>query len=157
MEKIVVKLDPVLKMKKFCFLHFLFIFALLCLVRSEASDETRAGEQEKRMSNLIYILADDLGYVDLGCYGQTALKTPHLDRMAAESVRFTCHYAGSTVCAPSRCVLMTGLHTGHACIRGNSPSWLTAEDFTVGHFFAGSRLQNWLFWQMGRRQSTAFG
>ena len=58
--------------------------------------------------NIIYILADDLGYGDLGCYGQTKFKTPNLDGMAAGGMRFTQHYAGSTVCAPSRCSLMTG-------------------------------------------------
>ncbi|MBN2245852.1 MAG: sulfatase-like hydrolase/transferase, partial [Candidatus Aminicenantes bacterium] len=69
--------------------------------------------------NIIFILADDLGYGDLGCYGQTKIKTPHLDRMAAEGMKFTQFYAGSPVCAPSRCSLMTGLHTGHCEIRGN--------------------------------------
>jgi arylsulfatase A-like enzyme len=69
--------------------------------------------------NVICILADDLGYGDLGCYGQKRIKTPSLDKMAAEGIRFTDHYAGSTVCAPSRCVLMTGLHTGHCQIRNN--------------------------------------
>jgi arylsulfatase A-like enzyme len=69
--------------------------------------------------NIIYILADDLGYGDLGCYGQTKIETPNLDKMAAEGMLFTQHYAGSTVCAPSRAVLMTGLHTGHAPIRDN--------------------------------------
>ncbi len=69
--------------------------------------------------NIIYILADDLGYGDLGSYGQENIRTPNLDRMASEGIRFTNHYAGSTVCAPSRAVLMTGLHTGHAPIRGN--------------------------------------
>src|SRR5687767_13622857 len=70
--------------------------------------------------NLIFILADDLGYGDLGCYGQKQIKTPHLDRMAREGMRFTDFYAGATVCAPSRCVLMTGLHTGHCIVRGNA-------------------------------------
>ena len=70
--------------------------------------------------NIIYILADDLGYAELGSYGQKIIRTPHLDRLAAEGMRFTQHYAGSAVCAPSRCVLMTGMHTGHAAIRGNS-------------------------------------
>lgn len=65
------------------------------------------------------ILADDLGYGDIGCYGQTKINTPHLDRMAAEGMKFTQFYAGSTVCAPSRCSLMTGFHTGHCEIRGN--------------------------------------
>ena len=69
--------------------------------------------------NVIYILADDLGYGDLSCYGQKRFATPNLDRLAQEGMRFTQHYAGSTVCAPSRCSLMTGLHTGHAQIRGN--------------------------------------
>ena len=61
--------------------------------------------------NIIFILADDLGYGDLGCYGQQRIQTPNIDRMAAEGLRFTQCYAGSTVCAPSRCALMTGLHT----------------------------------------------
>lgn len=69
--------------------------------------------------NIIYVLADDLGYGDLGCYGQKIVKTPQLDRMAEEGMRFTQHYSGSTVCAPSRCALLTGLHTGHSVIRDN--------------------------------------
>ena len=69
--------------------------------------------------NLIYIMVDDLGYGDLGCYGQQRIKTPCLDRMASEGLRFTDHYAGNTVCAPSRCSLMTGVHGGHAFVRGN--------------------------------------
>ncbi|HOW66500.1 MAG TPA: arylsulfatase [Candidatus Paceibacterota bacterium] len=69
--------------------------------------------------NILFILADDLGYGDLGCYGQKRIRTPHLDQMAREGMRFTQAYAGSTVCAPSRCVLMTGLHTGHCRVRGN--------------------------------------
>ena len=69
--------------------------------------------------NIIFVLADDLGYGELGCYGQKLIATPHLDRMAAEGVLFTQFYSGSTVCAPSRTVLLTGLHTGHATIRGN--------------------------------------
>lgn len=84
-----------------------------------------------RKPNIIFILADDLGYGDLGCYGQKRIKTPNLDRMAAEGMRFTQHYAGSTVCAPSRCVLMTGLHTGHSIIRGNALVPLRPEDVTV--------------------------
>ena len=71
--------------------------------------------------NIVYILADDLGYGHLGCYGQKEIKTPNIDRMAAEGMKFTDHYAGSALCAPSRCVLMTGLHTGHCYVRGNRP------------------------------------
>jgi len=73
----------------------------------------------RRKVNIIYIMADDLGYGDLSCFGQKKFQTPHLDRMAAEGVKFTDYYAGSTVCAPTRCVLMTGLHTGHSHVRGN--------------------------------------
>ena len=74
---------------------------------------------ERRKPNIVYIMADDLGYGDLGCYGQRDIKTPNIDGLAREGMRFTDHYSGSTVCAPSRCCLMTGLHTGHAYIRGN--------------------------------------
>jgi arylsulfatase A len=69
--------------------------------------------------NIVFIMADDLGYGDLGSYGQTKIRTPNLDRMAREGTRFTNFYAGSTVCAPSRSALMTGQHTGHTYIRGN--------------------------------------
>jgi arylsulfatase A-like enzyme len=81
---------------------------------------TASGAEPAGRPNLILILADDLGYGDLGCYGQDKIKTPNLDKIAAEGIRFTSAYAGSTVCAPSRCALMTGLHTGHALIRGNA-------------------------------------
>ena len=81
--------------------------------------------------NIIFILADDLGYGELGCYGQKKIKTPNLDRMASEGMRFTQCYAGTTVCAPSRASLMTGLHTGHTRIRGNAAFPLLAQDITV--------------------------
>jgi arylsulfatase A-like enzyme len=82
--------------------------------------QSRAEAQEPAgKPNIIFILADDLGYGDLGCYGQKQIQTPHLDRLAAEGMRFTDHYAGDTVCAPARCSLMTGLHTGHTYVRGN--------------------------------------
>ena len=76
-------------------------------------------QQKNTQPNIIYILADDLGYGDLGCYGQTIVKTPHINKLAAEGMRFTRHYAGCTVSAPSRSSLMTGLHTGHTPVRGN--------------------------------------
>ena len=69
--------------------------------------------------NLIYILLDDAGYGDIGCYGQQKFATPNIDRLAAEGMKFTDHYSGSTVCAPTRCSLMTGLHTGHTFVRDN--------------------------------------
>jgi hypothetical protein len=69
--------------------------------------------------NIIFILADDLGYGDLSCYGQKNFTTPHLDQMAAEGMRFSQHYCGSTVCAPSRACLLAGQHTGHVYQRAN--------------------------------------
>src|SRR5215475_4966152 len=89
--------------------------------------------------NVIFILADDLGYGDLGCFGQKLIKTPNIDRLAAEGVRFTQAYAGATVCAPSRCSLMTGKHNGHAAIRGNKEIQpegqepMPGDTFTVAH------------------------
>jgi arylsulfatase len=73
-----------------------------------------------RPPNIIFIMADDLGYAELGCYGQQKIKTPSIDSLAAEGIRFTQFYSGSAICAPARCVLMTGLHTGHAHVRNNS-------------------------------------
>ena len=87
--------------------------------------------------NLIWIMADDLGYGDLGCYGQKVIATPNIDRMAKQGLRFTQFYAGATVCAPSRSVLMTGQHHGHTRVRGNAGQLnpiaqaLRAEDTTV--------------------------
>ncbi|MFN7842996.1 MAG: sulfatase-like hydrolase/transferase, partial [Pirellula sp.] len=74
---------------------------------------------EKRPLNIVFILADDLGWADVGCYGQLQFETPNIDRLASRGMRFTQHYSGAPVCAPSRCVLMTGKHLGHAEIRGN--------------------------------------
>ena len=75
--------------------------------------------KEVKTPNVIFILADDLGYGDLGCTGQTRFETPEIDSLAASGVMFTQHYAGCSVSAPSRSSLMTGLHSGHSPIRGN--------------------------------------
>jgi uncharacterized sulfatase len=94
--------------------------------------------------NIIFILADDLGYGDLGSYGQKIIRTPHLDQLAAEGMRFTQFYAGNTVCAPSRSVLMTGLHMGHTRVRGNAglenpeAQMLRAGDVTVARVLQAS-------------------
>lgn len=90
-----------------------------------------------RQPNIVYILADDLGYGDISVFGQKHFKTPNIDRIAKEGIQFTQHYSGSTVCAPSRSCLMTGLHTGHTPIRGNfeirpeGQSPLPAETVTI--------------------------
>ena len=95
-----------------------------------------AGAKAAVRPNIVLILADDLGYGDVGCYGQKRIQTPCIDRLAAEGIRFTQAYAGCTVCAPSRCVLMTGLHTGHCRVRGNGGATpvsqaLRPQDVTV--------------------------
>lgn len=92
--------------------HLLFSFAITLIAGP-------AWLKAESPPNIVFIIADDLGWGDLGCYGQTKIRTPHLDRMAAEGLRFTQHYSGNAVCAPSRCVLMTGKHPGHADIRDN--------------------------------------
>lgn len=111
------------------FCHLLFLLLSLAWISAAAAAPK---------PNVIFILADDLGYGELGCYGQKVIQTPRLDRMAAEGLRFTQFYAGTTVCAPSRCVLMTGKHTGHCSVRGNraGPAQaLRAEDSTVAQVF----------------------
>ncbi|MBI4909955.1 MAG: arylsulfatase [Acidobacteria bacterium] len=75
---------------------------------------------QQRLPNVVFLLLDDLGVGDVGCFGQTKIKTPNIDRLGSEGLRFTSAYAGGTVCAPSRCSLMTGLHNGHAAIRANA-------------------------------------
>jgi uncharacterized sulfatase len=87
--------------------------------------------QETRQPNIIYIMTDDLGYGDLGSYGQRVVETPNLDRMAAEGMRFTDHYAGHTVCRPSRLVLWTGQHVGHTGLTGNRDRRLSGMEATV--------------------------
>lgn len=83
-----------------------------------ATTETQSASPA-RQPNIIYFYADDLGYGEIGPYGQTKIRTPNLDRMAAEGMKFTRHYTGTPVCAPARCNLLTGLHSGHAVVRGN--------------------------------------
>lgn len=109
---------------------------LLLLLAASASIHAASALSADR-PNLIWIMADDLGYGELGCYGQQVIQTPELDRMAAEGLRFTHFYAGATVCAPSRSVLMTGQHHGRTRVRGNAgpknpaAQALTDNDTTV--------------------------
>ncbi|MCA8942772.1 MAG: arylsulfatase, partial [Planctomycetes bacterium] len=110
--------------------------AILVLLTGLAacSSVTRPGPTRP---NIVYVLADDLGYGELGSYGQTKIHTPNLDRLAREGMRFTRHYAGAPVCAPSRCVLLTGRHLAHARIRDNKEVQpegqqpIEAEDVTI--------------------------
>ena len=105
---------------------------------SNCQSDPRVKESAVQRPNIIYILADDLGYGDLSFLGQEKFKTPNIDRLASDGMVFTSHYSGSTVCAPSRSSLMTGLHTGHTWIRGNKKHQpegqepLPANTFTLG-------------------------
>lgn len=96
------------------FIPIALVFALISCAPPSTTDTST-----QRQPNIIYILADDLGYGDLSCYGQQKFKTPNIDKLAARGMLFTQHYSGATVCAPSRSALMTGMHTGHTPIRGN--------------------------------------
>ena len=123
---------------------------------SRAFGALEGGKSVTRRPNIIFILADDLGYGDVGCYGQKRIKTPALDRLASEGVRFTQCYAGSTVCAPSRCALMTGFHTGHARIRGNARVPLLPEDVTVAEMLKGAGYATGIVgkWGLGEPDTT---
>jgi arylsulfatase A-like enzyme len=109
---------------------------------------------EGRRPNIVFLMADDLGYGDLGCYGQKLIQTPNIDKLAAEGLRFTQAYAGGPVCTPSRSVLMTGLHNGHTPARDNIPhypSYLGEEDVTVASMLktAGYRCGGVGKWSLG--------
>ena len=106
--------------------------------------------------NIIYIVSDDLGYGDLGCYGQKVVQTPRIDRLAAEGLRFTDHYAGHTVCRPSRLVYLTGYHTGHTAIAGNDKYVLPEGATTVTSLLqtAGYKTGGCGKWALGHNGST---
>ncbi len=97
----------------------MFVLVAICGIKSPAHAQQAKTKSNNQLPNIIFIYADDLGYAELGCYGQQKIRTPHLDQMAAEGMRFTQHYTGTPVCAPARCMLMTGMHAGHSLIRGN--------------------------------------
>jgi arylsulfatase A-like enzyme len=108
-------------------------------------------KQTQKRPNIVFLLADDLGYNELGSYGQKIIKTPHLDKLAKQSMRFTDFYAGNSVCAPSRAVLLTGVSSAYVPIRGNagyfgnddwSPTWLESNTFTFGELFKSAGYQS---------------
>ena len=138
------------------------IASLPLVVAALSSGGTAAGVQPAGSApNVLLIQADDLGYGDLSAYGQSRFQTPALDRLAREGTRFTQYYAGSTVCAPSRAALMTGLHTGHGWIRGNGglPGGdvpLRPEDVTMAEVLrdAGYRTAVIGKWGLGQPGTT---
>jgi arylsulfatase A-like enzyme len=121
---IIVINTPEMNTKRFFLSGHIFAVVLLIFVQCSSPKELVTN----RPPNIIYILADDMGYGDLGCYGQGTLKTPNIDKLAKEGMKFTQHYAGATVCAPSRSSLLTGKHTGHCSVRGNMPEGQLTKD-----------------------------
>lgn len=118
-------------------MNSVMIFVMVVSLLVCGTYDTHSATAPARKPNIIFILADDLGYGELGCYGQKLIKTPNIDKLAGEGIRFTQFYAGSTVCAPSRSVLMTGQHVGHTRVRGNAGNqnmqaqMLRDEDVTI--------------------------
>lgn len=112
-------------MRKIVFYLFIISISLITFScqfsesKSKTKEASNVTNIESKKPNIIYILADDLGYGDLSCYGQKKFKTPNIDKLALQGMLFTQHYSGSTVCAPSRSALLTGMHTGHTVVRGN--------------------------------------
>jgi arylsulfatase A-like enzyme len=123
-----------------------FLFAIFCANAVLAAAKP----------NIIFILADDLGYGDVGCYGQKLIRTPNIDKLAEQGTRFTQFYAGSTVCGPSRCALMTGYQTGHARVRGNSLGILKSSDVTVAKILHDAGYVTGLVgkWDLGRQGTS---
>lgn len=139
--------------------------ALGCVLAALAGGPLRAqdaAQAGKGRPNVIFVLADDLGYGDLGVYGQRLIKTPNIDRLAGDGMRFTQFYAGSTVCAPSRAVLMTGRHMGHVSVRGNAGrqkpeiQTLRQGERTIAHLLKDAGYSTGLFgkWGLGEVGSS---
>lgn len=118
--------------------HSLGVFMLLIFLSSCEGSKEKVTEKRP---NIIFILADDLGYGELGCYGQGKIETPNIDQLAEEGIRFTQHYSGAPVCAPARCVLLTGKHSGHAYIRGNDEWGSRGEVWSYEAMIADSTLE----------------
>lgn len=139
-------------------IHRQFVFAFFCfwLVNAQSAEKP----------NFVFILADDLGWAELGCYGQQKIRTPRIDSLARDGLKFTRAYSGNAVCAPSRCVLMTGKHPGHATVRNNLAMRsrgetegqypLPADEATIASLLTGEGYKCGAFgkWGLGNTQST---
>lgn len=113
----------------------LLLLLAICWIGVFADSAAQAQAQAQAQAlNVVFILADDLGWGEVGCYGQEKIPTPNIDRLAAQGMRFTQHYSGAPVCAPSRCVLLTGQHLGRAQIRGNTQAKVHFPEFNEGQY-----------------------
>jgi arylsulfatase A-like enzyme len=143
------------------YVSFFILALLLAMTAQPRRDNSALAQQPAARPNILLIQADDLGYGDLSAYGQSRFETPMLDRLAREGTRFTHYYSGSTVCAPSRASLMTGMHTGHGWIRGNGgfPAGdipLRTEDVTIAEVLRGAGYRTALIgkWGLGQPGTT---
>lgn len=137
-------------MQRLCLLN-----AVLLLIPISAAF---ASEPERPRLNVVFIVADDLGWGETGCYGQEKIPTPNIDRLAAQGMRFTRHYAGAPVCAPSRCVLLTGRHLGHAEVRGNQQASRSFPQFNEGQHPLSESARTFLqLFQEARYATAAMG
>ena len=127
-----------------------FLASLAGLALSGCAGETSEDEPRARRPNIVFFLADDLGIGDVGPYGQRQIRTPNIDRLAAEGMRFTNAYSGATVCAPSRSTLMSGLHTGHSPVRANGGgNPILPADVTVAEVLKGAGYRTGCFGKWG--------
>jgi arylsulfatase A-like enzyme len=145
-------------------MKFIIPLALGIILTASAGSSDSKQKDENRTTdrpNIIFILVDDLGYGDIGCFGQKKIRTPHIDRMAAEGIRFTEAYAGNAVCAPCRSSLMQGLHPGHARVRGNMINdyreSLQEGDFTVAMMLQEAGYKTGLFGKWGLGLYNQYG
>lgn len=143
--------------RSLAYLTICFLFPSVIFGQSPSSRSEPTNPENRKAPNIVLILADDLGYGDCGCYGQKRLSTPNIDRLATEGLRWTHFYAGSTVCAPSRCVLMTGKHTGRCLIRGNSKDSLPANEKVFTEVLAEQGYHCGLFGKWGLGQAGTSG
>jgi arylsulfatase A-like enzyme len=144
--------------------RILFLLALGCLLlacESQPASQQKDDEKTAEKPNIVFILVDDLGYGDIGCFGQEKIQTPHIDRLAREGIRFTEAYAGSAVCAPTRSTLMQGLHSGHARVRGNGHKdyreTLREGDYTVAMMLQEAGYKTGLFGKWGLGLHNQYG
>ncbi|MEX2428816.1 MAG: arylsulfatase [Bacteroidales bacterium] len=135
--------------------NLIYLLPIFTLFLISCNNQTKQKSTEATQPNIVYILADDLGYGDLSCYGQELFSTPNIDNMAENGMKFTQHYSGSTVCAPSRSSLLTGQHTGHTYIRGNKEIMpegqhpLEAEAYTLAEALQDAGYVTGLFGKWG--------